>query len=312
MTIDVHTWIGPYPFRDVPHPDPEVLVRVLEREGVNGAWVGHLPSAFWRDPSTGNDALVRALERWPDVLRPVPCVRPDWPQWERSLRDIAGRGVQAVRAYPPQWGLSPQDRSMLDLAVACGDLGVVLVLTARFEDLRQRHWMDTAGDLSGAAIRSIVRASERVHVIVCAAGRALIEEVHWGLTPGERARIWWDISWLWGPPEDDLAHSATNLRSRAVRIRQRVAVASHTDAARKPRVASRRPQRGDADDRERDREVRAVGSADVGRCALKSDFFTVLIDPCEAPGDQSIIPAVEWACEQFHKTSASIHAPCAR
>jgi hypothetical protein len=206
MTIDVHTWIGGYPFRDVPHPEPEILVRVLEREGVKGAWVGHLPSAFWRDPSTGNDALFEAVERWPNTLHAVPCVRPDWPQWDRSLRAAAERRAPAIRAYPPQWGLAPHDRSMLDLAVACGESGVVLMLTTRFEDARQRHWMDSAGDLSGAAIRSIVRANERVHVVVCAAGRALIEEVHWGLTPLERARMWWDISWLWGPPEDDLAH----------------------------------------------------------------------------------------------------------
>jgi hypothetical protein len=206
VTIDVHTWIGPYPFRDVPHPDPEVLVRVLEREGLKGAWVGHLPSAHWRDPSTGNDILFRSVERWPEVLRPVPCVRPDWPHWEHGLRALADRGVHAVRAYPPQWGLTPQEGSMLDLATACGELGLVLVLTTRFEDARQRHWMDSAGDLTGAAVRAVVRASERVHVLVCAAGRALVEETHWGLTPSERARLWWDISWLWGPPEDDLAH----------------------------------------------------------------------------------------------------------
>jgi len=30
--IDVNTLIGPYPFRHVPHPDPDVLVRVLDRE----------------------------------------------------------------------------------------------------------------------------------------------------------------------------------------------------------------------------------------------------------------------------------------
>jgi hypothetical protein len=168
--------------------------------------VAHLPSAFWRDPSTGNDVLFRALERWSDVLRAVPCVRPDWPQWEGVLRAVAARGAPAVRAYPPQWGLAAQDRSMLDLAAACGELGLALLLTTRFEDARQRHWMDSAGDLTGAAIRSLARASERVHIVVCAAGRALVEEVHWGLTPAERVRVWWDISWLWGPPEDDLAH----------------------------------------------------------------------------------------------------------
>lgn len=206
MIIDVHTWIGPYPFRDVPHPDPEVLVRVLEREGVNGAWVGHLPSAFWRDPTPGNDALFRAVERWSEILHPAPCVRPDWPQWERALREIAERGARAVRAYPPQWGMAANDSSILELAAACGELGLMLVLTARFEDARQRHWMDSAGDLPGAAIRSMARASETAHIVVCAAGRALVEEVHWGLTAAERTRVWWDISWLWGPPEDDLAH----------------------------------------------------------------------------------------------------------
>jgi predicted TIM-barrel fold metal-dependent hydrolase len=28
--------------------------------------------------------------------------------------------------------------------------------------------------------------------------------VHFGSTPEEAARIWWDTSWIWGPPEDHL------------------------------------------------------------------------------------------------------------
>ena len=31
-----------------------------------------------------------------------------------------------------------------------------------------------------------------------------MEEVHFGSTPEEASRIWWDISWVWGPPEDHL------------------------------------------------------------------------------------------------------------
>jgi predicted TIM-barrel fold metal-dependent hydrolase len=34
--------------------------------------------------------------------------------------------------------------------------------------------------------------------------------VHWGATPAEQRRIWWDVSWIWGPPED---HLATLLRT---------------------------------------------------------------------------------------------------
>jgi predicted TIM-barrel fold metal-dependent hydrolase len=40
--------------------------------------------------------------------------------------------------------------------------------------------------------------------VVTQADRAFIEEVHFGLTPEEAARVLWDVSWVWGPPIDDL------------------------------------------------------------------------------------------------------------
>ena len=203
--IDVSAFIGQYPFRHLPHPDPEVLVRVLEREHLSGAWVGHLPSVFHRDPTQGNEELYQRLEPFAEKLTAVPTIRPDWPEWERALRDAVDRSAPAIRVYPPQWGLGPQDASLLALAGACAESNVAMIFTVRFEDLRQRHWMDSAGDLSGAAIRAVVRGSS-ARVIVTAAGRDLIEEVHWGLTPDEQSRVWWDFSWVWGPPEDHLAH----------------------------------------------------------------------------------------------------------
>ncbi|HET7585949.1 MAG TPA: amidohydrolase family protein [Gemmatimonadaceae bacterium] len=203
---DVNTFVGGYAFRHVPHPDAATLVRVLEREAVAAAWVGHLPSVFHRDPTPGNDELLAWTEPHAGVLFPIPVVRPDWPLWQRTLTRARELGAPAVRAYPPQWGMAPGDRAMRALAGACGEAGVVLLLTTRLEDGRQRHWLDSAGDLTAAAVRDIVRAHARVQVLVTAAGRAMIEEVHWGLTAQERARLWWDISWIWGPPEDDLAH----------------------------------------------------------------------------------------------------------
>lgn len=204
-TIDVHAYVGAYPFRHLPHPDPEVLVRVLDREGVSGAWVGSLPAAFHRDPQPANEQLFQALEPFPH-LAPAPVVRPDWPRWERTLRDAVDRGAPAVKAYPPQWGMSPGDRRLDALAGACGEAGVALLLTVRFEDLRQRHVMDTVGDLTPAAMRAVARASAHCRIVVLGAGRGTIEEVHWGLTPDEQSRVWWDIAWVWGPPEDHLAH----------------------------------------------------------------------------------------------------------
>jgi len=203
--IDVNALIGPYPFRHVPHPDPDVLVRVLDREGITGAWVGHLPSAFYRDPTPGNRELATRLAPYADRLRAVPAIRPDWPRWDRAVKDAADSGAPGVRAYPPQWGMGPHDAAMRELALAAGEQGMALVLTVRFEDLRQRHSMDSAGDLSAAAIRTLARAGSPVRLVVTAASREMIEEVHWSLTAAEQQRVFWDISWIWGPPEDHLA-----------------------------------------------------------------------------------------------------------
>ena len=202
--IDVNALIGPFPFRHAPHPDPEILEKVVQRDGLEGAWVGHLPSAFHRDPSLGNADLFKALEKSP-TLAPVPTIRPDWPAWEKSLRDAQSNGAVAIRAYPQHWGMAAGDPSMNRLAVAAGEASLPLILTVKFEDLRQRHPLDVAGDLTAAAIRNIARAGERVRLIVTAAGREMIEEVHWSLRPTEQGRVFWDISWIWGPPEDHLA-----------------------------------------------------------------------------------------------------------
>ena len=202
--IDVNALIGPYPYRFVPHPDPEVLERVLERENLTGAWVGHLPSPFYRDPSAGNAQLYTALAKFGSRLRPVPTIRPDWPDWERAVGIAREANAPAVRVYPAHWQLAPGDMRLRELALACAAARIAVILTVRFEDLRQRHALDTAGDLQAATVRALARAGD-VRLIVTAAGREFIEEVHWGLTEREQKRVVWDFSWVWGPPEDHLA-----------------------------------------------------------------------------------------------------------
>jgi hypothetical protein len=102
--------------------------------------------------------------------------------------------------------MGPHDQSMRRLALACGEAGVPLLLTVRFEDLRQRSPLDVAGDLTGPHLRALARAGERVRLVVTGAGKELLEETHWGLTPDEQRRIHWDFAWIWGPPEDHFAH----------------------------------------------------------------------------------------------------------
>jgi hypothetical protein len=90
------------------------------------------------------------------------------------------------------------------LAAACGAANLPLMMAVRLEDGRQRHPNDRAAELPAAAVRALIRSDEDVRLLITHADRGFIEEVHFGSTPEEAARLWWDVSWIWGPPDDHL------------------------------------------------------------------------------------------------------------
>ncbi len=198
--------IGAFPFRRLPDPTPRTLLAQLDRHGIARAWVGHVPSVWYRDVAAGNDELFAALQRHAGRLLAVPAVNPAWPGWERELERAKAARSPAVRTYPHHMGFAAAGPAMASLAAACAEAGLTLALTVRFEDPRQRSRLDVAPDLIGADIRATVRSHEAVRILVIGADRAIVEEVHWGSTPAESARISWDISGIWGAPEDHLAH----------------------------------------------------------------------------------------------------------
>jgi predicted TIM-barrel fold metal-dependent hydrolase len=131
-------------------------------------------------------------------------VHPELAGWERVVAEAAERGAPAVRADPTFYGIAPAGGAMCRLAAACGGAAVPLLLAVRFEDGRQRHPNDRGEELPPSAVRALIRSDPRVRILVTHADRGFIEEVHFGSTPDEAARLWWDISWVWGPPEDHL------------------------------------------------------------------------------------------------------------
>ncbi len=204
MRVDVNAFLGAYPWRKVPGTSPEALIKALDRVEIDEAWVTHLPSLFWRDPTEGNQWLVDTARREPR-LKPVPVIHPALAQWEQVLADAINAGAPAVRCDPLHLGLEPAGGEMRVLAAACGAAKVPMMLAVRLEDGRQRHPNDGVPELPAAAVRALIRCDADVRLVVTHADRGFVEEVHFGSTPEEAARIWWDISWISGPPEDHLA-----------------------------------------------------------------------------------------------------------
>jgi uncharacterized protein len=203
MRIDVNAFLGAYPYRRVPGTSPERVLEALDRLAIDEAWVSHLPSVFWRQPMDGNAWLYDTVAR-ERRLRPVPAVHPGLASWAATLGEAVDHGAPAVRCDPSYYGLDPAGPELRVLAAACGAARLPLMMAVRLEDARQRHPNDRAAELPAAAVRALIRSDDDVRLLITHADRAFIEEVHFGSTPDEAARIWWDISWVWGPPEDQL------------------------------------------------------------------------------------------------------------
>lgn len=205
MTIDVSAFVGSYPFRHLEHTDAVSLVRTMDRLHVASAWVGHLGAFLYNDPAPANEELRRWLAPHSDRLVAIPTVHPALPHWEDDLDRAVADGAPAVRAYPNWQGIDPAGAAMSALVAGAASRRMAVILTVRFEDIRQRHPLDTAGDLPAAAVRALARLHPDARLLVTHADRAFIEEVHFGLTPDEARRVLWEIGWIWGPPENHLA-----------------------------------------------------------------------------------------------------------
>jgi predicted TIM-barrel fold metal-dependent hydrolase len=203
MRIDGNAFVGAYPYRRVPGTSPEALLAAVDRVGIDEAWVSHLPGIFWRDPTEGNEWLIEMVSRHRG-LRSILAVHPGLAHWEEIVQQAQEAGAPAVRCDPTFYDIDPSGSAMQTLTRACGEVGIPLMLAVRLEDGRQRHPNDGSAELSAAAVRTLVRSAPDVRLIITHADRSFIEEVHFGSTPAEATRIWWDICWIWGPPEDHL------------------------------------------------------------------------------------------------------------
>jgi predicted TIM-barrel fold metal-dependent hydrolase len=200
---DVNVFLGSYPFRRVPGTAPDAILTAMDRTGIGAAWVSHLPSLFWKDPAAGNDWLYQVCDGEPR-FSPIPSLQPELAHWEDVLSQAGTRQAPAVRCDPQFQAVDPLGTPMRRLVAACGEAGLPLVMAVRLEDLRQRHPNDVASDLAPSAVRTLIRSHPKTRLVITHADRGFIEEVHFGSTPEEAGRIWWDISWIWGPPEDHL------------------------------------------------------------------------------------------------------------
>ena len=152
MVIDVNTYVGHWPFRQLRHNTAQALVKQMDRHGIDRAVVSSVHGIFYKDAHAANEELARETCRFRDRLIPFATLNPTYAGWEEDLRRCAeDLELCGIRLYPHYHGYGLADASGLELVDAASELGWAVQVPMRVVDRRQRHRWDLAEDLTPGA-----------------------------------------------------------------------------------------------------------------------------------------------------------------
>ena len=167
MVIDVNTYVGHWPFRQLRHNTAQALVKQMDRHGIDRAVVSSVHGIFYKDAHAANEELARETRRFRDRLIPFATLNPTYAGWEEDLRRCAeDLGLCGIRLYPQYHGYGLTDASGLALVDAASALGWVVQVPMQVVDRRQRHRWDLAEDLTPGAFEKAFALRPRTRWMV--------------------------------------------------------------------------------------------------------------------------------------------------
>ena len=152
MILDMHTMVGHFPFRKTPYAAAGELARHLRQNGIGRAVTYRLHAVFYRNVQDGNEELAQELSKDASascVLIPACVVNPAYPGWREDFRRcVDNMGFRMLVMFPAYHGYALDDPEALALLDLAGQNGVPVHLPFGLEDIRQRHPLDAARNLS--------------------------------------------------------------------------------------------------------------------------------------------------------------------
>jgi len=153
MRIDVNTYIGHWPFRQLRHNTAEALVRRMDERGIDRAVVASIDGILYKNVHPANETLSAQVRPFRDRLIPFATLNPTYAGWREDLRRCAqDLELCGLRLYPQYHGYRLDDADGVALIDAATELGWAVQVPMRIVDRRQRHKWDLAEDLAPEAL----------------------------------------------------------------------------------------------------------------------------------------------------------------
>lgn len=158
MIIDVNTYLGHWPFRQLRYNTAEELIRLMNSSGIDKAVVSSINAIFYKNCQSGNEELATQAREYHDRFIPLATLNPMYPGWEDDFKLCVEKfNMKGIRMFPHYHNYKLTDDASMRLIHEATQRGMPVSIPMRMVDRRQRHWLDSARDLPLSDIEEIIR-----------------------------------------------------------------------------------------------------------------------------------------------------------
>ncbi|NCO39294.1 MAG: metal-dependent hydrolase [Armatimonadetes bacterium CG_4_10_14_3_um_filter_66_18] len=158
MLIDVNAYLGHWPFRKLRHNTASALLRLMDKKGIDQAWVSSASAVLYKNPQAANEDLGAETRKHRDRLVPFAVLNPTYADWEYDLDQCATEfDCKGIRLYPDYHNYKLTDSSCHELVAAATERKLLVSIPLRATDARQRHWLISIEDMRAADIVPLIR-----------------------------------------------------------------------------------------------------------------------------------------------------------
>ena len=101
MIIDVNTYIGHWPFRQLRNNTAKELVKKMDEADISVACISSVHSIFYKDTQEGNLELINEILPYKDRFLPFAVINPVYPAWKKDfLTCIENMDMKGLELYP--------------------------------------------------------------------------------------------------------------------------------------------------------------------------------------------------------------------
>lgn len=183
MFIDINTYIGHWPFRNLKYNSLDGLDRIAQENGITHMVVANINGLFYKDAQTANIELLEELNVYSGTTKfiPLAMINPKYICWEKDARDMIASGFAGFEIAPIYHGYSlDTDCGGAQVMALAEKLNVPVRICSGFENFRGRSTHDSYDNIKGDDYFSLLSGNHNVPVLVtgfnpCTAGEKFAE-----------------------------------------------------------------------------------------------------------------------------------------